>query len=90
VYVFGGHGGIDYQRIAFNDLYTLDIDKEFEWNKLSPKGNPPDARGGHTASVLATKDKIMFFGGWSFTSQFSNVMIYDITNDEWVDPEIAH
>jgi len=67
----------------------LDIESN-EWNKLSPKGNPPDARGGHTASILATKDKIMIFGGWSFTSQFSNIMIYDINADEWQDPEIAH
>lgn len=33
---------------------------------------------------------MVIFGGWSFTSQFSNVMIYDIENNVWEDPEISH
>lgn len=26
IVIFGGHGGVDYQRTAFNDLYELDLD----------------------------------------------------------------
>lgn len=52
VYIFGGHGGVDFRKIAFNDLLVIDC-ASFEWTKLNPKGNPPEARGGHTASLLA-------------------------------------
>lgn len=40
--------------------------------------------------MMANKPQLMIFGGWSFTSQYSNIMIYDIEKDEWVDPEISH
>jgi dynein heavy chain len=26
VYIFGGHGGVNYARVAFNDLYSFDLD----------------------------------------------------------------
>jgi dynein heavy chain len=26
IIIFGGHGGVDYQRTAFNDIYELDLD----------------------------------------------------------------
>lgn len=26
IYVFGGHGGVNYSRVAFNDLYSFDLD----------------------------------------------------------------
>ena len=37
VYVFGGHGGVNYERKAFNDISYLDIET-FEWTKLEPAG----------------------------------------------------
>lgn len=52
--MFGGHGGINYQRLAFNDLYVLETEN-YEWTKLEPKGNPPDPRGGHSAAMMANK-----------------------------------
>ena len=33
VYIFGGHGGVGYQRMSFNDLYSLDVET-FEWTCL--------------------------------------------------------
>ena len=33
VYVFGGYGGIHYQRKNFNDLYSFDLEKN-EWAKI--------------------------------------------------------
>ncbi len=32
----------------------------------------------------------MMFGGWSYNSQFANIMLYDIEGNKWVDPEVAH
>lgn len=32
----------------------------------------------------------MIFGGWSFNSQSSNILIYDIIKNEWFEPEISH
>lgn len=32
----------------------------------------------------------MIFGGWSFTTQHQNIMVYDILKNEWIDPEISH
>jgi dynein heavy chain len=52
--IFGGHGGIDYQSTAFNDIYQLNLDT-FEWHKPKPKGNPPEPRGGHVATVMTQK-----------------------------------
>ena len=46
VFLFGGHGGVNYERRSFNDLYVLDTET-WEWELLVPEGNPPDARGGH-------------------------------------------
>jgi dynein heavy chain len=87
--IFGGHGGIDYQRTAFNDIYELDLDT-FEWRKPKPKGNPPEPRGGHVATLMAQKPKMMVFGGWNFNLQFNNIFIYDLENESWEDPEITH
>lgn len=87
--IFGGHGGVDYQRTAFNDLYELDLDT-FEWRKPKTKGNPPEPRGGHVATMLAQKDKMAVVGGWNFVSQFNNLFIYDFETETWSDPEINH
>lgn len=75
--IFGGHGGVDYQRTAFNDIYELDLET-FEWRKPKPKGNPPEPRGGHVATLLAQKPKMMIFGGWNFSLQFNNIFLYDL------------
>lgn len=53
-------------------------------------GTPPGARGGHSSSLLALNDMIMIYGGWSNSTQFSDIWIYDINNNEWVDPELSH
>lgn len=40
--------------------------------------------------MMANKPLLMIFGGWSFSSQYSNTIIYDIEKDEWIDPELTH
>ena len=59
-------------------------------NVNQPNTPQPEPRGGHVASVFGTEDKIFIYGGWSYTSQFSNIWIYDIEKNEWFDPEISH
>jgi N-acetylneuraminic acid mutarotase len=38
VYIFGGHGGLSYQRVAFNDIYSFDIETE-TWEKYEQMQN---------------------------------------------------
>jgi dynein heavy chain len=85
VYLFGGHGGLNYARIAFNDLYTFDLSTN-EWSKIVPLNNPPDGRGGH--SVLANEGKIFVYGGWNSEQQYNNILVFDIAKKEWSDPDI--
>lgn len=35
IYVYGGHGGLNYSRIAFSDIYSFDIETE-TWTKHEP------------------------------------------------------
>jgi dynein heavy chain len=90
VYVFGGHGGVDYKRVAFNDIYELDVENEFKWEKIATQGTPPEPRGGHIASILSNRDKLIIFGGWNYTTQFQNIFIYNIDTKTWEDPEVNH
>lgn len=90
VYIFGGHGGVDYKRIAFNDLYELDTENGFKWEKVETKGNIPEPRGGHIASMLANKDVLCVFGGWNYTTQFQNLFTYSIDTKTWLDVEVTH
>lgn len=85
IYLFGGHGGLNYARIAFNDLYTFDLASQ-EWAKIVPKNNPPEGRGGH--SVLANEGKIFIYGGWNSEMQFNNMIMFDLEKEEWSDPDI--
>jgi len=85
IYLFGGHGGVNYQRIAFNDLYAFDLETE-QWEKIQPNNNSPEGRGGH--SVFASDDKIFVYGGWNSEMQFNNIMIFNLQTQEWSDPDI--
>jgi len=90
VYIFGGHGGINYQRVSFNDFYVFDCETS-EWMKIENiEGNAPFPRGGHSAALLANDDKIIIFGGWSSSTQFADLWIYDIINNCWVETEVTH
>lgn len=69
VYVFGGHGGVNYSTKSFNDLLMLDCET-FEWTPLEPSGTPPDPRGGHNAQIFGNQEFLMIFGGWNQMTQF--------------------
>ena len=65
IYIFGGHGGLSYQRIAFADIYSFDIETEcWELHEQIPGQTPlPEGRGGH--SIFVTDNKLYSFGGWN-------------------------
>lgn len=85
VYVFGGHGGLNYQRVAFNDLYCFDLATEC-WEKLNPTNAAPDGRGGH--SLFASDNKIYIYGGWNAEQQYNNIWCFNLDTKEWTDPDI--
>jgi dynein heavy chain len=87
IYLFGGHGGLSYSRIAYNDLYSFDLETE-TWEKIVPSNNAPDGRGGH--STFASDGKIFVYGGWNSEMQFNNVMQFDLEKKEWYDPDCMH
>jgi len=86
IYIFGGHGGLNYSRIAFNDLYSFDLETE-TWEKILPSNDPPkEGRGGH--SVFASDEKIYIYGGWNSEMQYTNILVFDLVKKEWSDPDI--
>lgn len=83
--MFGGHGGLKYQRIAFNDLYSFCFETD-KWEQIKPLNNPPEGRGGH--SLFASDQKIYIYGGWNAECQYNNILIFDLEKHEWNDPDI--
>ncbi|CAE7253675.1 ODA11 [Symbiodinium microadriaticum] len=84
--LFGGHGGIGYQRKAFNDVWTLNLDS-FRWAELTCHGNPPAPRSGHASFQ---KDGFVFvFGGWNGESQFNDLFMLDVENKDWSDLDLS-
>jgi hypothetical protein len=49
--IFGGMGGIGFERRVFNDIYIIDLEN-FEWEEKKPEGKCPEPRSGHSACVL--------------------------------------
>jgi dynein heavy chain len=50
----------------------------------------PGPRGGHTSAMLTEQEMLLIYGGWSNSSQYSDIWLYDINNNCWVDPELSH
>jgi len=85
IVLFGGHGGLGYQRKAFNDAWLLNLDNG-RWNELMCQGTPPPPRSGHTAFC---KDGCVFiFGGWNHESQFNDLFMLDVENKDWNDLDL--
>lgn len=83
--MFGGHGGLSYNRISFNDLHCFDIETE-QWDKLIPTNSAPEGRGG--LSLFASDNKIYIYGGWNQEMQYSNIVFFNLETKEWTDPDI--
>lgn len=87
-WIYGGHGGLNYARIAFSDIYSFDIETE-TWEKHEPvqtQSPLPDGRGGHT--LFAYEDKLYSYGGWNSDTQYNNLIVFDMETKEWSDPDI--
>lgn len=70
VYLFGGHGGYNYRRVAFQDMWCFNL-ATGKWNLVPYTNNPCEARGGH--SIFAIGHYLYIYGGWSLDSQFSDL-----------------
>eukprot|EP00438_Fugacium_kawagutii_P015474 Skav212883 [mRNA] locus=scaffold1006:263673:274076:+ [translate_table: standard] len=77
VVLFGGHGGVGYQRKPFNDTWVLNLDNQ-RWTELACHGNPPPPRSGHQA--FAKDGCVYIFGGWNNEQQFNDLFMLDIEN----------
>jgi dynein heavy chain len=90
VYIFGGHGGVGYQRTSYNDVHFFDCETS-EWTKVEIQGGvAPEARGGHSSMVLAEKEMLIIYGGWSSTNQFSDIHAFNLVTHTWTNPDLNH
>ena len=87
VYVFGGHGGRKYQRVAFNDLWCFNLATGL-WSTIDYVNTPCDPRAGH--SVFIIEDKLYIYGGWNLESQFNDIALFNLTTKEWSIPDIMN
>jgi dynein heavy chain len=89
VVIFGGHGGLNYERKNFNDIHTFDFETE-KWEKLNPVNGGPDGRGGCSvfAKTEETGDKIFVYGGWNSEKQYNEIWQLDLEKMEWLDCDI--
>jgi len=88
IFIYGGHGGLNYARVSLDDIYTYDIESGV-WERIEPiQGLQPlpPGRGGH--SIFVYDDKLYSYGGWNAEFNYNNVIIFDLTTKEWYDPDI--
>jgi len=86
VYIFGGYGGIHYQRKNFSDLYSYDLEK-YEWAKIEYENVAPDPRSGHIIFPYGA-NSIYLLGGWSNELQFKSAIKFDLESRNWGNPEL--
>lgn len=88
VYIYGGHGGHNYERKAFDDIFSFDLETH-TWHQYEPIPQPqppPVGRGGN--SIFVIDDKLYSYGGWNCDSQFTSLIVFDLKTCEWFDPDI--
>ena len=78
IYIYGGHGGHNYERKAFDDIYSFDLETQ-TWHQYEPVQQaqpPPVGRGGNSIFVL--DHKLYSYGGWNCDSQFTNLIVFNL------------
>lgn len=88
IYIYGGHGGLNYARVSLDDIYTYDIEEGI-WERIEPVQGLqplPIGRGGH--SIFIFDDKLYSYGGWNTEFNYNNVIMFDLHTREWSDPDI--
>ncbi len=56
-------GGIDTSRHYRDDVWTLILSGDPEWDAITPSGSPPSGRAVHTAIYDPIRDRMVVFGG---------------------------
>jgi len=92
--IFGGMGGIGFKRQVFNDIYIIDLEN-YEWEEKDPEGKRPPERSGHSACVLpystgGSPDRVAIYGGWGIFDMRADMWIYNINDNEWVEPDFVY
>lgn len=83
VYVIGGC----VQEIrCFNDVHIFDTES-LSWSQEPITGDPPEPRGGHSATLVGTD--IFVFGGASSEATFDNAYKLDLINRHWTRTAIS-
>lgn len=82
-------GGASAAGVALADLHSFDF-ATLRWSPLSPSGVVPQARKGHTASVLLNS-LLAIFGGSNQDVPvfFADVHIYDVARNSWIQPAVS-
>jgi len=81
MWVIGGYGGESFARKDWNDVHVFDLET-LQWERPPLlKGFAPEPRTGHSA--VGADDKIVIFGGWNATEQFSDMFILETSLMSW-------
>jgi len=59
------------------------------WEKLEPSGTAPEPRYGHSATYVASKSRIVYFGGQDPTRQFGDVHLLEPDSPTWSQPSVS-
>ncbi|KAL8448488.1 hypothetical protein Emed_003749 [Eimeria media] len=78
--IFGGCGGVKYERNALADVWSLDCET-WTWEQHMFTGTPPAPRQGHSAAIKG--DTMFVFGGWSNDGNFNDLFAYDLQTRDW-------
>jgi Galactose oxidase, central domain len=82
--VFGGLDGV-YR----NDLWTLDLDGDPTWTRRSVTGEQPDARGGHSLTLDASRRRAWLVGGTSTGADYGDTWSLDLDTFTWTRADVA-
>jgi len=81
VFVFGGFGGGQYQRKAFNDMYAFSVASR-QWTKVdNTAGALPEGRAGHFCQPFGSK--LLMGGGWNSKQTFEDIWVFDCGSSSW-------
>ncbi len=73
--MFGGFDDVYFH----NDLWALGLGGVPEWTELSPLGDPPSPRYGHSAVYDPMRDRLVVFGGYDGTQLLNDVWILTLS-----------
>ncbi|CAD7934980.1 unnamed protein product [Amoebophrya sp. A120] len=79
--IFGGQFNNDGVYTNLNDVYVLDVDQNL-WTTPAVKGTPPEARYGHSASLVGSR--VVYFGGrGDNATHFRDLHALDVAAMTW-------